>query len=199
VGGAGFFSGQVEPIFLAGNPATWTTKSVKEINLDAGLSPAALGPWGSLSSVACTSSTYCVGVGSQGKAGLFSSDTPLFVTGNPTKWTIKRAFAVSTPSARPNSVGAFTILGLPLGLFGHWSVSCDNAKYCVAGGNDRNGAPVYISGNPTTWKRRTLLRPVHKGPAFDTALFATAGCAPTACFLGGTANGGDFVASISGG
>ena len=79
------------------------------------------------------------------------------------------------------------------------SVSCDNASYCVAVGGDRLTAPIYISGNPSKWKKGGLLmRPEKNAPSFLSALLTTAACSPASCFAGGVANGGDFVASVTG-
>jgi hypothetical protein len=174
-----------EPLVFHGNPALWKAASAKQITLTT-----TLGSQGDLLSIACTSSSSCVSVGRSGK----TTSKPLVLAGNPATWTVTRAFNLKVAAASTSTVAGFGGFG---GTGALWSVSCKGA-YCVAVGGDGSNAPVYIAGNPTQWHLHRLVRPVKNGAFFTTAELATTSCAPTKCFTGGSANGGDFVASLNG-
>lgn len=180
-----------EPLVLAGNPSTWTAANFKQIVLTT-----ALGSTGTLYSVSCISSTNCVTAGYSGK----NTFKPLVITGKPAAWSNTKAFNLSVPASQPTSVaGLYGSFGSGAGSGYFISTSCNVHSYCVVAGGDRNGAPVYVSGNPTTWKGHPVRRPAKHAPSFLNAALGTTSCTATACFAGGAANGGDFLASITGG
>jgi hypothetical protein len=185
----GYDGEQAQPLILAGNPSSWSAASAKQITL--GLS---FGLRGALFSIACVSSTSCVSVGySDGAA-----PKPLVLAGNPATWTATSAYNLGVASATSATV---TGIGFGPGSGTGYlaSISCDRAGYCVAAGGDTSNAPIYIAGNPTSWKGHHLVRPAKNGPSFVAAELTASSCATTACFALGNANGGDFVASFSGG
>ncbi len=183
--------GGLQPLVFSGNPASWKASSAKQITLTS-----ALGKTGQFYSVACTSSTYCVAVGTSGKSG---AAKPLVVTGNPAHWTAKQAFNLRIAAATASTVAGFGTSITDSDTGQEWSVSCDKHSYCVATGGDKNAAPVYIAGNPKKWKGNPLVRPAKNGASFATADLTTSACTTTKCFAAGKANGGDFVASFAGG
>jgi hypothetical protein len=176
---------------FSGNPASWKASSAKRITLTS-----ALGSKGDLYSVACTSSTYCVALGTSGKVG---ASKPLVVAGNPATWTAKQAFNLKIAPATASTVAGFGASVTESDTGQEWSVSCDKHAYCVAIGGDNRAAPVYIAGNPKQWKGHPLVRPAKNGASFATADLTTSACTTTKCFTAGKANGGDFVASFTGG
>jgi hypothetical protein len=178
-----------QPLVLVGNPSSWTPRMIT------------LGPFqgttGALFSVACTSATYCVGVGYSSSLGI----KPLVMSGNPAHWnTIRSAYFLKVPAAKPTSVNGYLPFPLPNFTGYIYSVSCDHASYCVVAGEDSRYGPLYKAGNPRKWRNfRWLARPDKQGASFDTAQLTTTSCTPTACYVGGSANGGDFLASVAGG
>jgi hypothetical protein len=189
--GSDGFGNKRQPLVLVGNPSTWKATNLKKVTLTS-----ALGGTGTLFSVACASSTSCVTAGYAGKGPY----KPLVLTGKPGGWTVSKAFNLKVPAVQATSVGGlFGSGGLGAGSGYLLSTSCHAANYCVVVGGDGVSAPVYMSGNPTTWKGHALRRPTKHGSSFTAAQLATSSCTATACFAGGVANGGDFVASITGG
>jgi len=173
-----------EPIVLVGNPATWGTAQVREISLGT-----SFGSHGQLSSIACSSITYCVAVGTSGL-----NTKPLALVGNPSMWTAASAFNLAVPSATSSSVQGFYTGGKGTGLLG--SVSCASTTLCLAVGHDNTGAAVYITGNPANWKGRLLARPAKHGASFTSAQLVSTSCIPAGCYADGLANGGVFVATL---
>ena len=178
-----------EPLVLVGNPLSWKSSSAKQVTLNA-----ATGSEGGIGKVACTSSTSCVAVGSAGKGTAFK---PLVLVGNPAHWTATQAFILKVAPSSASAVAGFGGPGKGTGQLA--SVSCDKAGYCVAIGGDKNFAPLYIAGNPKKWKGHLLVRPAKSGASFATAELSTSSCTSTTCFAGGSANGGDFLASFTSG
>jgi len=179
------------PLVLAGNPATWSATQARQITLGSAFSSL-----GSLSSVVCTSSTYCVSVGQSGSTGqLTAKAKPLVLRGNPSTWTASSAFNLPVSASSPSTVGGFSaVAGHGSGFL--TSISCRSATYCVAVGGDKHAAPVYIAGNPKTWTgTSTLARPATTG-SFKTARLTSSYCTSTVCFVDGYSNGGDFVATV---
>ena len=179
------------PLVLAGNPHTWGTNQAREITLGS-----SFGTYGSLSSVACTSSTYCVGVGQSGSSGLVTQKAkPLVLRGNPSTWRASKALNLGVSAAAHTTVGGYsTRAGRGSGSL--TSISCRSATYCLVVGGDKHEAPVYIAGNPKKWTgMSSLAHPAHT-KLFTKATITGAYCTRTACFAGGYSNGGDFVATI---
>lgn len=178
-----------QPLVLTGDPSTWTSASAKQIAVRA-----RLGYQGQLSSVACTSATYCVAVGLSG----ISAIHPLALTGDPATWNAQSEYNLAVSGKKSVSVDGYGFGGPGKSTGYLMSVSCDAAGYCVAVGGDRRSAPVYITGNPAKWKTHPLMRPTKQAPSFLSALLTSSTCDATSCFAGGVANGGDFVATITG-
>jgi hypothetical protein len=95
---------------------------------------------GAFASVACTSPTFCVSVGSDllPYDDQFGNPQPIVESGNPATWSGTRARAI--------------LLGVGFGLGGTLdAVTCPSSTECVAVGADENGQPLVLFGNPTKW------------------------------------------------
>ena len=181
----GVYAGPQEPLVLTGNPATWGVGQTRQITLGT-----TFASYGKLSSIACSSSTYCVSVGESG----FHAK-PLVLTGNPSTWTAASAFNLGVPSATPTTVEGYSFsASKDTGYL--TSISCKSATYCVVVGGDNIGAPLYTRGDPAQWKGKMLARPAQNGGSFMRATVTATSCTPFACFVGGWSSGGDFVATI---
>jgi hypothetical protein len=181
-----------QPLVLSGNPATWGVAQTKQIPI--------LKSWGGtgmLSSVACPSGTYCVSLGEpQNELGPFK---PFVFVGRPNHWTTYSAFRLRQPAATASSLVGGDWAGINASHdlpFLPFTVSCKSTVFCVAVGADRNGGPLYITGNPARWEGGTFARPTRSSPSFLSADLTSASCAPTACFAGGISNGGNFLATL---
>jgi hypothetical protein len=184
----GFTAGRYQqPLVLVGNPSSWHPRQIT------------LGPFqgsvGALFSVACTSATYCVGVGYSG----FFNIKPIIFEGNPAHWNTNIAFYLKVPKPTPTTVEGYLPFSAPdfTGILG--SVSCEPRGYCVVVGADNRYAPLYKAGKPGSWRNfRWLSRPQKSAPSFTTAELTTTSCRATACYVGGSANGGDFISPLNG-
>jgi len=162
-----------QPLVVAGNPSTWGAAQVKEITLGA-----AFLSHGSLASVACTSATACVAVGSD------NNGQPLVVAGNPANWTAAQAVEI--------------VLGDGFGSGGILAgVTCTSATACVAVGSDNNGLPLSLSGNPSTWTATQAKEIIMKASFGSYGSLAGVTCtSATACVaLGTSGNGQPLVVS----
>jgi hypothetical protein len=186
----GYDGGHQQPIVLTGDPATWAAGSARQVTLNS-----MLGYVGSLSSVSCVNDTYCVAVGNSGG----KASKPLVLRGNPATWTVKQAINLAVPTALPGTVQGFGYQAGAKAKGYFMSVSCTSGKYCVVVGGDRGYAPIYLAGNPAKWKGHVIARPQASNPAFVQGELTATSCAAGACFVGGVANGGDLVASVTGG
>ena len=175
--------GNGQPLVLVGNPSSWNAKNAKQITLGK-----RLGGAGSLSSVACPSSRYCVSVGQAGTSG------SLVLAGNPATWSAKSAFVLRVAAPKPTSVEGFSTT--PADGTGLTSISCRSKTYCAAVGGDNHAAPLYITGDPRKWKGKLLARPAKHGASFTTAALTSTACTRKTCFAGGFSNGGDFIATL---
>jgi hypothetical protein len=119
------FNGQ--PIVLAGNPASWGAGQVQEITLDN-----ALFGGGYLGSVACASASSCVAVGAD------YNFMPIVLAGDPATWGTDQAQEITLDS----SFGDGGELN---------AVTCTSASACVAVGDDGNGKPITLAGDPSSW------------------------------------------------
>jgi hypothetical protein len=121
--------GNDQPLVLRGNPATWTASQAHQITLGSSFS----GDFFSeLQSIACPSATACVAV------GLDAGGQPLVLAGNPATWGAAQAKEIT--------------LGGTFGRNGELtSVACTSSSSCVAVGDDGNGMPIVLSGDPSTW------------------------------------------------
>ncbi len=173
-----------QPIVLHGNPRTWKS-SVRQLTLGA-----AFQKIGTLDSVDCVSATSCVAVGTGGD----TSNKPFIIFGNPATWSGAKAFAVSVPKAAPSSVGGFSVSGLASRAI-FQSVSCLSATDCVAVGNDGNGAPFFVSGNPATWHGHAALRFLRSGAELKATVDEVA-CSKGVCVAAGRTPTGIYIARI---
>jgi len=167
------------PVVLAGDPSTWSIAEAKEITL--GASFGAL-PYtaNTLSSVTCSSTTWCVAVGGD------MNDRPIVLAGDPATWGAAQVHEIAIGTADLRSVactsstscvavgaagnGLFVLTGDPstwgagqakrimLGSafgrgYGNYlsSVSCSSPTACVAVGEDSNSEPLVLAGDPSTW------------------------------------------------
>lgn len=123
------FKGQ--PFTISGDPATWTAAEARQITLGP-----TFGSGGSLTSVACTSSTRCyaVGLGHDGRA--------ITLIGNPATWTAAEVIGVA-PRAGFSDEGNLL------------SIACPAVTRCTTVGDDSDEQPYELTGNPTTWPSAT--------------------------------------------
>ena|SRR5579862_5880492 len=185
---------RAKPLVLVGNPSSWTAANARQIALGT-----TLGSSGWLASVSCLSTTSCVAVGASGTptGNPFAfAAKPLVLIGNPATWSAASAFHLLGAASGPTTVEGFSFqAGKGRGFL--TSVSCRSASYCVAVGGDSRAAPLYITGDPANWKGKLLARPARSGSSFTTAALTSTSCVSTACFAGGVASGGDFVATFN--
>ncbi len=172
------------PFFETGDPSSWSLNPPTELTLTSNF-----GSSGSINSIACTSATACVAVGSD------SNSQPLVLSGIPASWNVAQAkeivltstfgngaalngiscFSISacvavgstvavgsgplqpvTVAGNPAAWGSATARSITLGsTFGGGgelnAISCTSATFCVGVGDDKNGQPITLSGNPTSW------------------------------------------------
>ena len=121
-----------------GDPTTWSTESPVLVPVTAGFT-------GLLEGVSCTSSTFCVAVGSEIDADLGVTSEPLFLTGDPTAWATNGYYTYIVGDSYIDGPGG-----------GFDGVSCPTSTYCAAVGfegnnEDEDEIPLVVSGDPSTW------------------------------------------------
>jgi len=161
------------PSYSAKQP--WTAAKAHEVALNA-----TFGKGGRLTKVSCTSATSCVAVGSDNKSGA------LVVRGNPAGWGSAQAFQVklTTPA---NTIQGFS--GYPKSVYGSLTdVSCLSASNCMAVGFDFGEAPLYLQGNPATWRAAAAIRPPVTA-AFAQGSFDASFCGFGTCDVVGASAG----------
>jgi hypothetical protein len=121
-------SGELEPLMLEGNPATWGLAQARQVNLQhwAGLDGNVL------TSIQCTTRTSCVAAGSDG------DQQPLVLRGNPASWG----------AAQVNVLGLNSNFGSTGDLTG---IACANATTCDSVGYDGRDEPIVLHGHPASW------------------------------------------------
>jgi hypothetical protein len=131
-------------LVLAGDPSSWGIAQAKQITLGT-----SFGSYNGLNSVACTSASYCVAVGSDGNG------EPLVLAGDPSSWSGANAKQIT--------------LGKAFGAYG-WlnSIACTSASYCVAVGSDNSGQPLVLAGDPSSWSGANA-KQITLGKAFGSS------------------------------
>jgi hypothetical protein len=127
------WDGNGQPLVLTGDPSTWSATQASEITLGV-----TFGGGGEFASIACSSATSCVAV------GLTTKPQPLTLAGDPATWGAGQARMIKLGKA----FGQSGYLGSSLRVAG---VACTSAAACVAVGEDANGQPLQLAGDPATW------------------------------------------------
>lgn len=131
----------------------------------------------SLASVSCTSSTFCMAVGSYVSGGVSS---PLSASWNGTSWTLRTVPTVALST------------GTSLA-----SVSCTSGTACVAVGTylDSSGVPTptAVTWNGTSWALLTMVVPRSASATFMTGVSCTSGTACMAVGVATTSGGAVFA------
>ena len=126
-----------QPVVMTGDPAKWSTTSVKEIVLDKSFS----GGGGSLAAVSCVSKTFCAAVGIDGNSES-ATVKPIIVVGDPAKWKKSSFRRLDAPSDNAR-------------WFTPPSISCVTITYCaeVSMVNRQWGgsAALTVTGDPSKW------------------------------------------------
>ena len=106
--------------------------------IDVGSNLGRLREWrAALNGISCFSISACVAVGSTVAVGSGPLQ-PVTVAGNPAAWGSATARSIT--------------LGSTFGGGGELNaISCTSATFCVGVGDDKNGQPITLSGNPTSW------------------------------------------------
>lgn len=127
---------------------------------------------GVLEGVSCSSASQCAVVGSD------LGDRPLVLSGDPSSWGVGQLRQITLGSA----FGTDDILGSDLS-----DVACTSSTACVAVGDDANGQPLVLIGDPATWGAAQA-REVTLGSAFGDGfgLFSISCTSATACVAVGT-------------
>ncbi len=141
-----------QPLVMTGDPATWKATDVRQLTLTK-----TFGSGGEFTGVSCTSSTWCVAVGSD------RSGQPIALRGNPATWTGSQV-TLFTLGAAFDKGGSFN------------AVTCATQSSCVAVGSDSADHVLVLSGNPATWSDADM-----KSFSLATALGATGDLNSIAC------------------
>jgi hypothetical protein len=119
--------GNGQPLVLAGDPSSWGAAQAEQITLGS-----SFGRYNNLDAITCTSTSYCVAVGSDGNG------QPLVLAGDPSSWGVPQAEEIT--------------LGSSFGSGGNLdSITCSSAIDCVAVGSDGNSQPLALAGDPSSW------------------------------------------------
>jgi hypothetical protein len=176
-------SRQYEPLFIFGDPATWSETSIREFSV-----PKTLAFIG-LDSVTCPAPTNCIATGIGG--GL---DDVEVLRGTPSTWAASELTDAHVTPSSDQTTGSF-VTNFSDGA-GTTFISCQSALQCVVAGDDWNGAPFYFSGNPAQWTIVSARRPANT-PEFSAAQFESDVCDGTGCFIGGMSTDGPFTVKVS--
>ena len=124
----------VAPIVLSSPSQASSNGPWVDTEIDLSVSPDPFEGAGGLAAVDCATGTTCDAAGSD------FNPNPLAVTGDATTWGYGNASNVDLVDA-PSTLLAGSIFGISCWAYGE----------CVAVGNDGNGQPLVLEGNPATW------------------------------------------------
>ncbi len=185
VGDRGDDDGPDEPLVLQGSPATWTTGSLQEVTLGS-----SLGGVGSLAGVACTATTQCAAVGTDGGGTgalePFVPITPLTLVGSALPWSASGARAITLTGPRFHVTSDVH------------SMACPLPSVCVVVGTSEqsNGAGFAVAGNPAAWSNAVTRQPCSGSPDSGELSCTLAGVScpsATYCVAVGQGDGGSLV------
>ena len=179
--------------YYVGNPTTWTTATVKSINLSHWVT-SGFTPEFDVNSVSCASAKWCVAAGG---AKSYFQGKPLIIVGNPALWSTNSVQTPTIPTMGPTSVAAFSkaFVKSQLTQVAFTSASCTSTR-CLLVGRDSVGNPIELSAAVNSLFGPSVLRPSNVGPPQNIGSgFQTVSCAGAACFVAGYSDQGIFLAA----